>query len=164
MNLGQIFIGSHGTAQEVLIDPVDYPRPDMAATVAYWFITAPGQSIAWDKYGLAVYHLRDIPGVKPAVKDYAAITHELTLCALSPDGNPDPMNMQSWHALRPINLCMQLELPSDDAARTLAELAARAVVDGHLWAEPPLSGMKEPWRSSMIQTAAHLRGEPHAGA
>jgi len=50
----------------------------------------------------------------------------------------------------------------DEAAVELLDLAVRAVLDGRLWAEAPLSGQVEPWRTVLIKTSAHARGEEHA--
>lgn len=156
-----MLVGPSGRAQNILVEPKDIKYPDHNATLATWFITAPGQSLFWPNFLLAIYHLRDMEGVRPAVKTYEGVTHELVLAALNPDKNPQPLNIETWQHLRPINFLIQLELPSDEKAKELLALAAHAIVDGVLWAEPPLSGQQEPWRSSMLRTAAHLRGEAH---
>lgn len=159
---GRTLTGPAGTATEVLIEG-PYDPPDQAATVAAWFLDCPGQSPAWRHYALCVIHLRPIDGVLPAHIRVPGSTHEVSLFALNPEGRPiaaDPA--KTWHPLHPLNVMEQLQLPSDAAARELAQLAANAVVNGILPAEPPLSGAVEPWRTSMIKTAAHVRGEEHA--
>jgi hypothetical protein len=153
--------GPAGRAQNILAEPDDIKRLDHSATLSAWFITAPGQSIFWSNFLLAIYHLRDIEGVASAKKVYEGVTHELILVALNPDRNPQPLDMQTWQHMTPINFVIQVELPSDEKAKELLALAAHAVVDGALWAEPPLSGQQEPWRTSILRTAAHLRGEAH---
>jgi hypothetical protein len=47
----------------------------------------------------------------------------------------------------PYNLQEQIIMPSDEAAINLLKHAVDQVVDGNLWAEPPLSHQVEPWRS-----------------
>ena len=96
-------------------------------------------------------------------KEYPDVSHELILIALDPSRGLNPLDISSWAHLTPINFFIQLELPSDEKAMELLGLAARGVVDGLLWAEPPLSGQQEPWRTSMLQTSAHMRGEEHGG-
>jgi hypothetical protein len=158
--LGDKLDGPAGTAQEVTATKLR--RPDEAATVAAWFLHCPGQSAAWDRYMLYVIHLRPIPGVKPAVVHVPHATHEVVLVALDPERNPVPAKPKTWSFLHPLNVVDQVTVPSDDAAQSLARDCAQAVVDGRLPAEPPLSGAVEPWRSALIKTSAHLRGEGHA--
>lgn len=159
---GDTLTGPAGTAIEILVELDDTDPPDWGATIANYFLTCPGQSIAWPNYLLSCIHLRPIDGVQPAVVKIPHATHEVMLLALNPAAKPTPTDPRSWQHLTPANLMEQVELPDDDAARHLLHDAAQAVVDGILWAEPPLSGQVEPWRTSLIRTSAHLRGEPHA--
>jgi hypothetical protein len=89
-------------------------------------------------------------------------THEVILLALDPAGDPKPTRTKTWKRLFPINVCEQIQVPDDDAARQLLYQAALGVMQGILPAEPPLSGAVEPWRTVLLKTAAHLRGEEHA--
>jgi hypothetical protein len=159
---GRTFTGPAGVAVEVLHEWEPDDPPDVQGTVATWFLRVPEQSPGWDRYLLSVVHLRPIDGVRPAVVRVPHATHEVLLLALDPAVDPQPTDVESWRFLRPVNVCEQIELPHDDAARVLLGLAARAVVAGVLWAEPPLSGQLEPWRTVLIRTSAHLRGEEHA--
>lgn len=160
---GRVLLGPAGTATELHPELGRPDRIEQQATVACWWLDCPGQSPAWRHYLLAVVHLRPIEGQEHApVVTVPGSTHELMVVALDPDRGPNPEDTETWGYLRPTNVVEQLELPDDDAASQLAHLSAQAVVDGVLWAEPPLSGQVEPWRTSMIQSAAHLRGEDHA--
>lgn len=158
---GRTLRGPCGEAIEVLITAHDVP--DTTATLATWLLDVPGQSPAWTYYVISVIHLRPIPGVRPADIRVPGATHELLLIALDPAGGHDPADCSDWRYLTPVNAVEQLELPNDSSAVELAELAAKAVLAGVLPAEPPLAGQREPWRSALIKTAAHLRGEAHAG-
>lgn len=157
--IGEVLTGPAGSATEVLLTLERFDKPDLAGTVAMWFLVCPGQSIAWDRYALSVIHLRDIEGARPADIAVPGATHELILHALDPARRPEPRKPRSWVPLSPFNAVEQIELPHDAAARELARLAAKSVVAGFLPAEPMLSGAREPWHSTMIDTAAHLRGE-----
>jgi hypothetical protein len=137
-------------------------RPEHEGTIASWLLHCPGQSPAWSEYLLSVIHLRDIPGTPPAHQQWPGATHEVLLTALHPDAHPSPGDPGSWVPLTPVNVCQQIEVPSDDDARDLLRLAAQAVVDGRLPAEPPLAGQVEPWRTVLLKSAAHARGEEHA--
>lgn len=158
LTLGETFEGPAGKAEQITYRLDEDDRPDQAATLASYFLTCPKQSPAWDSYLLSVIHLRDIEGVKPAHKRFPEATHEVLLMALDPDSNPGPLNLESFsHYLTPINLTQQVQLNDDEEAKDVLRMAARAVVDGRLWAEPPLSGQTEPWATVLKHTAEHFR-------
>ena len=161
LTLGEVLQGPAGTATEVILKGTP-DRPAWVATLGMWFLSCPGQSPAWDKYLLSIIHLRPIDGVPDADISVPNATHEVLLIALNPDRNPTALDMSSWQHLTPANLVEQIELPNDEDAKDLLKKCATAVVNGMLWAEPPLSGQKEPWRTVLIKTAAHYRGEEHA--
>jgi hypothetical protein len=157
---GRVLEGPAGTATEVIVT-----RPAtkaQQATVASWLLHCPGQSPAWHHYLLATVHLRPIPGTPPPSITVPGATHEVMLAALDSAAHPVPERPDRWVMLRPMNAVEQVHLPSDGAAAELLEQAAKAVLAGVLPAEPPLSGQREPWHTSMIKTSAHLRGEEHA--
>ena len=153
---GEGLTGPAGVATEVLVNETD------RGSVASWFLRCPNQSPAWDCYVLSVVHLRPVDGQPPAIINLPGATHEVLLIALDPATEPEPTKIGTWRFLRPINVAEQVILPDDEAAVQIACSAARAVVEGVLPAEPLLAGAMEPWRTSMIKTAAHLRGEDHA--
>lgn len=154
---GETLTGTFGTAVELL-----FPNgSDWPATLASWFLHCPGQSPAWSHFLLAIIHLREIDGAPPAHISVPHATHEVMLVALDPARLPNPEETETWSFLRPANVTEQIELPNDDEAVVLLRQCAQAVVDGVLPAEPLLSGAVEPWRTTLIQTAAHARGEVH---
>ena len=161
---GKVITGPAGRAGELHVELGPGDPPAWRAGVAVWWLDCPGQTPFWSHYRLSVYHLRPLDGVEPARLLFPSATHELTLVAMAGVGDraPAPFDPSTWQHLTPINMCEQVELPGDDAARELAELAARAVVAGVLPAEPALAGAVEPWRTALIKTSAHLRGEVHA--
>ncbi len=158
---GATVTGPYGSAIEVILDP-PLVYKDWAACVSSWLLHCPGQSAAWDHYILSIIHLRSIEGVKPAVVRFPHATHEVMLVALDPAQHPVPEDVNSWRPLLPVNVEEQIELPNDSDAKDLLAVCVRAVVNGTLPAEPALAGAVEPWRSSLIKTSAHYRGEPHA--
>jgi hypothetical protein len=159
LKTGKVLSAFAGKAIEVLstIEPSD--PPDVSATLATWFLDCPGQSPAWRHYVLSVIHLRPIEGVKPAHIRLASATHEVIVCALDPKENPVPDNLKSWNFLRPINVTEQLVLPSDKHVIDISELLVWGVLSGVLWAEPPLSGQREPWQRQMRLMEAHAAGK-----
>ena len=154
--------GSRGTAKEVLFEG-EWPNVDKSATLATWFLHCPGQSPAWSNYLLSVVHLRPIPDGSPPALQFPGATHEVMVVALNPEKNPKANDTETWYHLTPVNVAVQLVLESDEQAVELLYLAARAVVSGLLPAEPALAGAKEPWQSTLVNTAAHMRGLEHPG-
>jgi hypothetical protein len=159
LRAGNVEVGIAGRATEILAELEPSDPPDISATLGMWFLDCPGQSPAWRHYHLAIIHLRPIDGVKPAHISRQGATHEVMLFALDPAKNPVPDNVETWSWLRPTNFIGQLELPSDEDAKRVVGILARAVVGGILWAEPPLSGQREPWESQLRQLEAHAAGK-----
>lgn len=147
--LGTLLRGPAGTAQEVLVELEAMDDPAKSACLGTWFIDAPDQSPAWRHYALSVVHLRQIEGAPPVVFNKEGATHEFVLVALDPGPKPKATDMAGWQWLQPFNLCEQVVLQSDAVAVSLLETCALLVVKGNLWAEPPLSGQVEPWRSRL---------------
>jgi hypothetical protein len=164
MKIGRREHGSRGTAKEVLPDQGEWATVDMSATIATWFLDCPGQSPAWRHYLLSVVHLRPIEGQShEPVFQFPGATHEVMVVALDPDRKPSPADSETWFHLTPVNVAQQLVLEDDEQAKELLHLAARAVVSGILPAEPALAGAKEPWQTTLVNTAAHMRGLEHPG-
>lgn len=163
LTIGRREHGSRGKALEILMEG-EFSNKDMGATVATWFLDCPGQSPAWRHYLLSVVHLRPIKGQEhEPVFQFPGATHEVMVVALDPGKHPSPTDIQTWYHLTPVNVAQQLVLEDDEQARKLLHLAARAVVSGLLPAEPAMSGAKEPWQSTLVNTAAHMRGLEHPG-
>lgn len=156
--------GVHGTAWQC--DIPDGPRA--AQTVCQWLITAPIYHPLWSQYALFVVRLDPgVPGFREPYLQFPGATHELCVVALDPD---HPATAQAMGApgfalrfLNPVNHAHQFTA-TDEEMRTLADLAAHAVVDGALNPETgdAPEAIREAWLTSMVRTLAHLRGEEHA--
>lgn len=144
---GRKIVGVSGQAMQVLFEREPTDKPDIAGTVAMWFVECPNQSPAWRHYHVALIHLRPIEGVKPAYIRRPGATHEIVIAALDPSKWPTANNAESWSFLTPLNLEEQIKMPDDATAEHLLEHAIEQMIAGHLWAEPPLSHQVEPWRS-----------------
>ena len=148
VQIGRRISGPAGKASEVLMHSVRPLHVDQTGTLATWFLDCPGQAAVWRCYGLSIVHLRPIPGEsRPARLAFPGATHEMILVAFDPDESPEESRPRSWRILSPLNVSHQVILPSDAAAVMLLGEAAREIVFGRLWAEPPLSGATEPWTS-----------------
>jgi hypothetical protein len=158
--------GPYGTAEAV-------PVPDLpmaAETVCTWLLTAPHAHPAWSQYMLGVVRLRDVPGFPPPKREFDGATHELFVVALNPEHGP--MTAERIGRLQvgggvpyltPVNIAHQIE-GTDEEALHLAEMAATGVVHGVL---PPETGdsprrIRASWKTSLVKTLAHNRGEAHA--
>lgn len=165
VHIFRVLSGPAGTAHEQFIEFESSDQPDHRRTVASWFIRAPRQWVAWDCYLLSVVHLRPVKDAKPAVILESGATHEFLLVALDPGKQPRAGDPKSWFHVTPMNLEQQLRLPSDETAAALLAWCAREVVEGRLWAEPPLSGMVEPWRGTLRTMAEYgQEGTARGGA
>lgn len=153
--------GPCGTAELLDLSALQALRPDVGGTLATWFLTCPRQSPAWDRYALSIVHLREVEGLPAPRIDVLGATHEVLLIAYHPGYHPSPLDAATWVPMFPVNLAHQVVLNDDLQAAECLELAARAVVHGLLWAEPPLSGQREPWVGTLELTAEHLRTGGH---
>ncbi|WP_181871608.1 hypothetical protein [Sphaerisporangium album] len=158
-----VITGAYGTAHR--IPPTNYQAHARAALDG-WIITAPIWHPLWSQYTLSVVTLADIPGVPAANKQRPDVTHELLVAALNPEHGPvraEDVQEGSLRLLTPVNIAEQVTT-TDERAVQLAELCARAVVDGVLCPEtldaPDL--IRTMWRTSIHQTFDHHR-DPHHG-
>jgi len=76
--------------------------------------------------------------------------------AMDPEKKPEAEKPDTWSYLSPANLSEQIVTRNDAAASRLLDMAATEIVEGRLWAEPMLSGQKEPWRSWLRHWANEL--------
>lgn len=159
------FKGPCGSAWRVAM-PTNHERPDTTATLGMWLLTVPGAHPAWHSYALAVIHLRDIAGVRPAVKRIPDATHEVLLFALDPGVSlPDPDDGAHFRPafLSPANLVEQMQALTDEQAVAIVEGLARAFVDGHA---SPDTDFRSQTQALLRSTVEHvvLGGHPQGNA
>lgn len=151
--------GYYGTAHHIPADAYT----TLPATQDFWIITGPHWSPAWTQYMLGLVTLADVAGVGPARLHRPGVTHELLVVALNPDHGPyntDTVRANQIHTLRPVNVCEQF-IASDDQARNITALCAKACVDGVLSPEPGDGAgiLRDGWRHAIKLTLEH----PHHG-
>jgi hypothetical protein len=162
MDIPDTYTGQHGTAHR--IPAATYTSTP--ATLDAWILTAPGYHPAWTQYLLALVTLADMPGIPTAHKQRPDTTHELIVMTLDP--HPRPYDAPTLHPenlrfLLPVNISEQVTA-TDDQARELTALCARAVCEGLLnpeTADAP-TAIRARWSSTIQQTIAHDR-DPHHG-
>lgn len=155
--------GAFGTARRV---PRDHYQGSHPAGLDSWIITAPCWHPVWSQYNLGVVSLADHPELPPAKRQRPDATHELSVFALNPEAGPYDARHLPEGGLRfltPVNIAEQFTT-TDETARHLAFLCARAVVDGVLTPETgdAPDRIRAAWHSSIHQTLAHEH-DPHHG-
>lgn len=127
---------------------------------------------AWPQFVLIVVHLREQDGEAPPVLAFPGATHELSVMALNP-GDPAKVHTAADFAqggfrgiggwLSPIDVTHQFTA-TDEEMTDLAEMAARACVDGMLnpSTDDAREYLREHWLTACVRTLAHMRGEEHA--
>lgn len=155
--------GAYGTAVQLSLPDI----PSAAETVDAWLLTAPMYHPLWSQYMLGVVRLRKgIPGFPDPRYQFEGATHELNVVALNPEDGPyDPATYfdRPYAFLTPVNIAEQFEA-TDDELRKLAWYAALGVVHGVAnpeTADAP-TRIRESWKTMLVKTLAHLRGESHA--
>lgn len=157
-----LLVGTHGIARRL---PDTY-RDSHPASLDTWILSGPRWHPVWFQYTLGVVSLADHPELPPAKRQRPDATHELSLFALNPEAGPyDARHLpdEPLQFLTPVNIVEQFTT-TDDRARELAFLCARAVVDGRLWPETgdAPDHVRATWRNSIHQTLAHDH-DPHHG-
>lgn len=148
-----------------------------AASVATWFVHAPGQGIGYDSFRLSVVDLAEREGLPPPVKRYPKAEYELSVCALDPEHKPHPGDVETWHTLLPVNVAEQFHGISREQAAELAQMLAWACVNGRLPVETQVF-IEEPgqepvmkyiqqaldlWKITVMRSVDHIRtGGLHA--
>ena len=151
--------GAAGTAER--FPKVEPKTPAQAASLARWLIEAPGQSPAWRHYLLSIIHLRPMLGAPPAHIRRPGATHELILCALDSERGPRVDDIETICYLTPLNALVQFTA-TDEVAIHVGELAARAICDGYMPAEPAFPGQgQRDWEQAVDNTIEHHRTGRH---
>lgn len=159
------FDGAYGRAAAWAVPTT----PGAAETVCTWILTHPQGHPLWSQYLLAVVRLTDNPDFPPPKRQFLGATHELLVLALDPGKGPyAPDTMDRFldgmlPFLTPVNIAHQIE-GTDDEAGLLAAYAAWGVTVGALWPETgdAPDRVRAQWKSSLVKTLAHIRGEEHA--
>lgn len=139
--------------------PPDAPK-DQDATVAAWLIEGPFHP-AWQHWLMSVVHLREIPGVKPAVKRYPEAAYEFLIASLHADGGHDPDQPQGWLWLQPLDVCEQFHGMGDGEAADMLRVFVGAVCDG---IASPDSDYRRFWQQQLDLAMQHAAGRHQAQA
>lgn len=146
--------------------PESTKRPDHAASLASYVVNVPGAHAYWSWWMVTMIHLRDIPGVRPAHKDYSEAEYEFSIVSLDPThGEPPDIDgfelgtCEGFHHLTPPDVVKQFHSVTDDVVKTIALLAIRAICDGRL---SPDQDFRSRWNQTIDDTVAHYVAGKHA--
>lgn len=133
-------------------------RPDHNASLSAWLIKGPFHP-AWEWWMLGAAHLRDIPGVPPAEKQYPEAEHEIMIVSLDPACYPpDPDVVEGLKFLTPIDLIYQFDGLEDRQVIEILSLCARAIADGLI---SPDQDFRSQWQKMLWATVEHYRAGLH---
>ena len=155
----RIIKGPVGEARQVKVKE-EAMRPDWSACVGTWVVHAPGWSPAWCHFCLTIVGLRDLPGVRPAHRNYPEATHEFILGALNPDFPLDwdkvgTDETPGWKWLTPLNVVQQFHGVEDDEAAKILEALVEDAVQGKAIIEPQgIVGGTEWWTNRLRELGA----------
>lgn len=113
------------------VSPVAHPADD--AALAVWLVHAPWMHLAWSWHYVGLIHLRDLPGQsKPPTLKFRGATHELFVCAVSPDIKVDPATCAGLRFLTPASIVQQFTAEDDAIALTTVEKLLQLCTCGSL--------------------------------
>ena len=144
--------------------------PDQAATISAWVVNGPFHPF-WSWWLISAIHLRDLPGVRPAHREFPEAGHEFIIVSLNPErGEPDIEAIEraeDWgdpsvaRFLVPPDLVYQVGGISDEQAAQCLDLMVQAIIDGRM---SPDQDYREAWKESIAGTLEHLASGQHSSA
>jgi hypothetical protein len=145
-----------GKAWQLPAPPPEF-GPD--TTVGRWLVNVPGAHPFWSWYLVACCHLRDHPGLPPAVRHYPAAAYEFQIVALDPKHPPATDGATMLHTLSPPEAIVQFHGVDDAGAAEVCQLAIRAIVEGRM---SPDSDYRRAW-ARLIPGTAECIAKGHPG-
>ena len=137
------------------------PVPDHQACLTAWLINVPRAHPFWQWWTVNMIHLRDIPGVRPAHKQYASAEYEFMIAAINPEQcpNPDPDKVdEGYPFLHPLDVTEQFDGVSDAEAVRICEGAVRTILAGEI---SPDQDYRSWWHELIQNTVRHFKDGLH---
>lgn len=154
--------GQGGRAWRLEAKPVGQrARADMDGTLTTWMVNAPQSHPIWTWYLISAIHLRDIPGVKPAIVVKPGNTHEIMFFALNPEKPLPGLVVDETFKpslLRPYDLVHQFPAANDAIADEILMLVIRTIADGLIM---PDVDNRRAWERAIDDTARHYATGKH---
>jgi hypothetical protein len=154
-----------------LPDPEKRDKADWQAGIGMWVMEIPRSHPLWWNYVATMIHLRDIDGVKPAVKDTPESEYEISIYSLNPEiALPSLAAMEkekladgdkSWYGatLHPPDIVVQFGQVGGDAnADEILEACVKACVHGYI---SPDQDFRVQWAQMLANTVKHYQEGTH---
>lgn len=135
-------------------------KPDYQASCGAWLVNCPSAHPFWHWWLVGTTGLRDLPGVKPAVKQYPEAEYEFIIFSIDPQAcpNPEPDDPKGYPHLTPIDVVEHFHGVSDHDAARICMSAVHAIVNGVL---SPDQDYRSAWKASLEATVQHFRSGQH---
>ncbi len=138
--------------------PLKPQSPAEEACLACWVVHATWAHAFWSYWGITLVHLRDMPGVPSAHKNYPQAEYELVIAAIDPDECPPDRDAFVPAYLHPIDVVKQFDGVRDRDAVRIVELAVDAIVAGQL---SPDQDYRRTWNRVIDATVEHFKAGKH---
>lgn len=147
---------AYGRAWRITIGPL---HPEQEACIGSYVVHAPNGNPFWPWYLVAAVHIRPIEGSPSPHLKFPGATHEFLIGAFDPRDYPkiDPDRHVGVGLLRPLDLCHQVTLRTDEQARAVLTLLVRAIVGG----DSPDQDFRSLWVQRLDVTARHFFDGKH---
>ena len=154
-----------------LSEPIDMREPDLKgacgkawllkaqadkpASLASWLVNRPGAHPHWQWWLVSVVHLRDVPGLPPANKQYPEAEFEFLIYSIDPTScpNPVPDDDGGYPHLIPFDVVEHFHGIQDGEAVRLCEGAIYSIVEGII---SPDQDYRPVWSQLIAGTVRHF--------
>lgn len=160
--LSPFTVGRSARACELHAVRDEHWRADWDASIGLFLVNGPFHPF-WSWWAVLAVHLRDLPGVKPAYRQYPEAEYEFAIHSLDAGAQrPFDPAKDRWaeRLLSPPDVVKHFDVGTtlpvverDRVARKVLELAVAAVVDANI---SPDSDLRRWWESAIPRTVEHV--------
>jgi hypothetical protein len=143
--------GQAGKGWKVKVQP-----PQDETTLSAYLVSVYGAHPIWNWWLISFIHLRDIPGMPAAKKDYPEATYELLILTINPKSCPPDPDNPNYEYLVPVDVQIQFHGLEDEDVKELCKQAVTAIVDGCI---SPDQDYRFAWRELIKHKVQELNKE-----
>lgn len=134
--------GAAGKAWKVKVQP-----PQDKTTLSAYLVSVYGAHPFWNWWLVSVIHLRDVPEIPPAHKNYPEATHEFLILTIDPSGCPPDPDKPDYKYLTPVDVQVQFHGLDDERVQKFCEDAVTAIADGQI---SPDQDYRNAWKQLIL--------------
>lgn len=134
---------------------VSVAAPQDLTTLSAYVVSVYGAHPLWNWWLVSAIHLRDVPGMPAAEKEYPEATHEFLILTINPKSCPPDPDNSNYEYLVPVDVQIQFDGIDDDQVRELCQQAVTAIVDGRM---NPDQDYRSVWNSSIKLAVQAIKG------